>query len=130
MNAGFVRKAMTFAAFGFALNVALLGMSISAAAQTALKYQSDRFAEEMRLARHYGVNMQKRGDEFRMAAENLQREDPKLTATRRGRTPGHQVVAAATETVPEKRSSFVSTVNAAEQRSKVAFNLDVPSTAS
>lgn len=35
MNAGFVRKAMTFAAFGFALNVALLGMSISAAAQPA-----------------------------------------------------------------------------------------------
>jgi outer membrane lipoprotein SlyB len=34
MNAGFVRKAMTFAAFGFILNVALLGMSISAAAQT------------------------------------------------------------------------------------------------
>jgi len=34
MNAGFVRKAMTFAAFGFALNVALLGNFISAAAQT------------------------------------------------------------------------------------------------
>ncbi len=34
MNAGFVRKAMTFAAFGFALNVALLGTFISAAAQT------------------------------------------------------------------------------------------------
>src|SRR5882672_4621499 len=33
MNAGFVRKAMTFAAFGFALNVALLGTFISAAAQ-------------------------------------------------------------------------------------------------
>lgn len=33
MNAGFVRKAMIFAAFGFALNVALLGTFISAAAQ-------------------------------------------------------------------------------------------------
>jgi len=33
MNAGFVRKAMTFAAFGFALNVALLGTFIVAAAQ-------------------------------------------------------------------------------------------------
>ncbi|HEY7184572.1 MAG TPA: hypothetical protein VIC84_24250 [Blastocatellia bacterium] len=33
MNAGFVRKAVTFAAFGFALNVALLGTFISAAAQ-------------------------------------------------------------------------------------------------
>jgi len=33
MNAGFVRKAMTFVAFGFALNVALLGTFIVAAAQ-------------------------------------------------------------------------------------------------
>ena len=33
MNAGFVRKAMTVAAFGFALNVALLATFISAAAQ-------------------------------------------------------------------------------------------------
>src|SRR5215468_5376309 len=34
MNAGFVRKAMTFVAFGFALNVALLGAFNSALAQT------------------------------------------------------------------------------------------------
>src|SRR5215475_8671406 len=34
MNAGFVRKAMAFAAFGFALNVALLGAFNSALAQT------------------------------------------------------------------------------------------------
>ncbi|MBO0860312.1 MAG: hypothetical protein J2P21_17920 [Chloracidobacterium sp.] len=33
MNAGFVRKTLTFAAFGFALNVALIGTFISAAAQ-------------------------------------------------------------------------------------------------
>jgi outer membrane lipoprotein SlyB len=33
MNAGFVRKAVTLAAFGFALNVALIGTFISAAAQ-------------------------------------------------------------------------------------------------
>jgi len=33
MNAGFVRKAMTFAAFGFALNVALLGTYVVAKAQ-------------------------------------------------------------------------------------------------
>jgi hypothetical protein len=33
MNAGFVRKAMTITAFGFALNVALLGTFISVAAQ-------------------------------------------------------------------------------------------------
>jgi len=34
MNASFVRKAMAFVAFGFALNVALLGMFINAPAQT------------------------------------------------------------------------------------------------
>ncbi len=33
MNAGFVRRAMTFAAFGFALNVALLGTYVVATAQ-------------------------------------------------------------------------------------------------
>jgi len=99
-----------------------------AAAQVALKYEADRFGEEMRLARDYGINMQKRGDEFRDAAENLQRQDPALTAApaRRAtaRTPGQQVMAGATETVPEKRSSFIATVNQAEQRSKVAFALD------
>jgi len=97
-------------------------------AQAQMKYESDRFNEEMRVARDYGVNMQKRGDEFRDAAENLQRQDPALTAApaRRAtaRTPGQQVMAGATETVPEKRSSFVATVNQAEQRSKVAFALD------
>ena len=35
MNAGFVRRAMTFAAFGFALNVALLGTFVVATAQPA-----------------------------------------------------------------------------------------------
>lgn len=100
------------------------------AGQTALKYQADRFGAEMRLARHYGVNMQKCGDEFRDAAENLQRKDPALTATRRGRTQGHQVLARATETVPEKRSGFVAAVNNAEQRSKVAFSLDGTASAS
>src|SRR5262245_29879745 len=34
MNAGFVRKAMTFLAFGFALSVAMLGTFTSATAQT------------------------------------------------------------------------------------------------
>src|SRR5262245_52431702 len=35
MNAGFVRRAMTFAAFGFALSVALLGTFVVATAQPA-----------------------------------------------------------------------------------------------
>jgi hypothetical protein len=95
-------------------------------AEAQLKYQSDRFNEEVTLAREYGVNMQKRGDEFRDAAENMQRNDPSLSArvARARRTSAQQVVANATETVPEKRSSFVAQVNSAEARGKVAFNLD------
>src|SRR5215475_5931570 len=42
MNAGFVRKAMTFVAFGFALNVALLGTFISATAQTTQQASQPR----------------------------------------------------------------------------------------
>jgi hypothetical protein len=97
-------------------------------AEAGLKYQAARFQEEMSLARHYGVTMQKRLDEFRDAAETMQRKDPALAAApaRRGRggTPGQQVVAQATESVPEKRSTFLAAVNTAEQRSKVAFVLD------
>jgi len=110
-------------------------------AEAQLKYQSDRFNEELALARQYGVNMAKRADEFRDAAENLQRNDPSLVAatpaprargrsTAQGGTPAQQVVANATETVPEKRSSFVAQVNNAEARGKVAFNIDSASSAS
>ena len=104
-------------------------------AETQLKYQRDRFTEELALARQYGVNMQKRGDEFRDAAENIQRGDPALAASsprarRGGGTPVQRVIASATETVPEKRSSFIAQVNNAEARGKVAFNLDGANTAS
>ncbi len=101
-----------------------------AEAEAQLKYHNERFTEELALARQYGVNMQKRGDEFRDAAENLQRNDPALAASAsRGRraaqgTPGQRVIASATETVPEKRNSFITQVNTAEARGKVAFNLD------
>jgi len=106
-----------------------------AEAEAQLKYQGDRFNEEIALARQYGINMQKRGDEFRDAAENLQRNDPTLTAAttpraKRNATPAQQVLAGATETVPEKRSSFVAQVNNAEARGKVAFNLDAAASAS
>ena len=104
-------------------------------AEAQLKYQSDRFTEEVALARQYGVNMQKRGDEFRDAAENMQRTDPSLATpttarARRNATPAQQVLSSATETVPEKRSSFVAQVNNAEARGKVAFNLDAANSAS
>ena len=103
-------------------------------AEVQLKYHAARFNEELALARGYGVNMQKRGDEFRDAAEHLQRNDPALAATsgraQRGGTPAQRVVASATETIPEKRSSFIAQVNNAEARGKVAFNLDGANTAS
>lgn len=104
-----------------------------AEAEVQLKYHAARFNEELALARGYGVNMQKRGDEFRDAAERLQRNDPALAASGRAQrsgTPAQRVVASATETVPEKRSSFIAQVNNAEARGKVAFNLDGANTAS
>ncbi|HKM63831.1 MAG TPA: hypothetical protein VJY39_15205, partial [Acidisphaera sp.] len=44
-------------------------------------------------------------------------------------TPTQQAVASATQTIPEKRSSFAQSVDQAAQKSQVAFNLDAPSPA-
>ncbi len=107
-------------------------------AVATLSYQRQMFVQEIQVARAYGVSMQKRDDEFRSAAITLQKQDPNYApppppntvARRRPRplTPTQQVVTNATESIPEKRTAFVASVDNAEKRSQVAFNIDQPGT--
>jgi uncharacterized protein YcfJ len=111
------------------------------AAISTLGYQRQMFDQEIQVARAYGVSMQKRDDEFRTAAVNLQKQDPNYTPppppppnrVARHRpppplTPTQQVVTNATESIPEKRTAYVASVDDAARRSQVAFNVDQPGT--
>jgi len=119
------------------------------AAVAALDFERRMFDQEIAVARQYGATMQKRDDQFQVAADNLAKSDPNYvpppsyataTTTRTTRTTTHrttsasltptqQAVASATQTIPEKRSSFAQSVDQAAQKSQVAFNLDAPSPA-
>jgi uncharacterized protein YdbL (DUF1318 family) len=92
-----------------------------AEARRQLKQEHDWFAEEIEVAQNAGINMQKRDDQFTYAANNLQNE----------RTTGHArpqtesaVEIFATETIPQKRNSFESSVKEAQAESNTAFSLD------
>lgn len=107
------------------------------AAVSALAFQRGMFAQEIQVARSYGVNMAKRDEQFATAANQLQQQGgytPPSTGGRSTRyhhpapTLTQQVVTNATESIPEKRTAFVDSVDQAEQRSKVAFNLDAAGT--
>ena len=118
------------------------------AAIEALDAQRRLFDQEIAVARQYGATMQKRDEQFQVAADNLAKRDPNYVppasyetgaVTRTSRTthrvtsstmtPTQQAVANATQTIPEKRSSFTASVDDAAQKSQVAFNVDAPSPA-
>lgn len=90
-------------------------------AQSQLAYQRARFDEEVALAKSYGATMAKRDDEFQSATNQLSQNRPPRKAKS---DPGNQAVAAATETIPEKRSNFDQVVDKAATASTVAFNID------
>jgi hypothetical protein len=118
------------------------------AAISTLDFQRTMFTQEIEVARAYGVNMQKRDDEFRVAAEKLNGPSGSSYGSSGGTyttgayttaggpgngprrrpspasSPTQQVVTNATETIPEKRRSFVASVDDASKRSQVAFNID------
>jgi hypothetical protein len=120
------------------------------AAVTTLDFERRMFDQEIAVARQYGATMQKRDDQFQVAADNLAKNDPNyvpppntavvtttrtthVTTTHRTAqaplTPSQQAVASATQTIPEKRSSFTQSVDDAATKSQVAFNLDAPNPA-
>jgi outer membrane lipoprotein SlyB len=121
-----------------------------AAIQT-LEYQHRMFDQEIQVARSYGVNMEKRDNEYIAAANDLARNDPSYAASSGGTAAAstatattttssthhttakpaassgtQQVLTNATETIPEKRKAFVSSVDDAAKSSQVAFNVDSP----
>ena len=86
-----------------------------ATARQELAFQRDRFAEEIALARGYNVNMGKHEDQFQDAATTLRKNNAPNAS---------QIQRVATETIPEKRSGFDNSVEVADSKAKVAFNLD------
>jgi len=103
-----------------------------AQARQQLTFQRDRFQEELALADSYRIAMGKRDQEFQAAAQALQPAGQPATAsssTRSARSaasapPARQAQIAATETVPEKRSAFASSITAARSEGQAAFNVD------
>jgi hypothetical protein len=78
-------------------------------AQAQLTQERTWFDAEIRVAKAAGVNMQKRDDQFTYAATNLNQTPAKT---------------AATETIPQKRNSFESTVTTAQAQSSSTFSLE------
>lgn len=74
------------------------------------------FAQELAQAQQWGINMEKRDQQFEQATDLLQQKAPARTSRPSVRT--------ATETLPDKRQSFQSAVGQAQSQSQVAFNLD------
>lgn len=74
------------------------------------------FAQELAQAQQWGINMEKRDQQFEQATDLLQQKAPARTSRPAVRT--------ATETLPDKRQSFQSAVGQAQAQSQVAFNLD------
>lgn len=74
------------------------------------------FAQELAQAQQWGVNMEKRDQQFQQATELLQQKAPVRTS--------RPAVVTATETLPDKRQSFQSSVGHAQSQSQVAFNLN------
>jgi len=90
-----------------------------------IAFHRDRFDEEIRIAREFGLTMARRGEQFQQAANDL-RTKP---AAKPGWAPAPaarvaSVNRAATVSVPEKRATFDRSVASAERESKTAFNLD------
>lgn len=95
-----------------------------AEAQRELKQQHDWFTEEIKVAENAGINMQKRDDQFAYAADSLHKENAK-GPTARARSKSEQAVTiSATETIPQKRNTFESSVKEAQAESSTAFSLD------
>ncbi len=106
------------------------GAMTRAIAREQLIFERDRFQEELALADRYQIAMQKRDQEFQSAAQSLN-QAPEASAGSASRprnaaaaSPNRKVVVAATETVPEKRNAFASSVASAKTQTQAAFNVD------
>jgi hypothetical protein len=93
-----------------------------------IAYHRDKFDEEIRIAREFGLTMAKRGQQFQEAASDLRTRPPVdaqgTPKPRASTSKVAQVDRAASVSVPEKRASYDKTVASAEKSSKAAFDLD------
>lgn len=100
-----------------------------AQAQGALAQERGWFDQEVQVAQQAGVNMQNRDQQFAYAADNLHTAPPPAAPSRGRARPAPTSTAAAatvaaTETIPQKRNSFETSVKTAQAQSASAFSLD------
>jgi len=100
-----------------------------AQAQSALAQERGWFDQEVEVAQKAGVNMQNRDQQFAYAADNLHAAPaPAPSHGSRARpaptSAATAATVAATETIPQKRNSFETSVKTAQAQSASAFSLD------
>jgi hypothetical protein len=86
-----------------------------------LNQQKTYFAEEIDLAKQYKLSMDKRGDQFREAADTI--KDQQIADVNQA-TQAQAAKRAADVSVPDKRNDFGNQIKSAETNSEIAFNLD------
>jgi hypothetical protein len=96
-----------------------------ASALQQLNVEKGRFAEEIALAKQYDISMDKRGAEYKEAADTIRQQE--LADQQREKAALSQAEAvrmAAAVSIPNKRESFKKSIMTAETNSDIAFNLD------
>jgi hypothetical protein len=84
---------------------------------TQIAWEAARFDEEIKLAHDYDVTMAKRSGQFQDAANSLNANPSPPPSAK-------LVTAAASVSIPEKRSEFDKSVTSADKDKKLAFDLD------
>lgn len=89
-----------------------------AVALQELATQKARFAEEIALANEYQIAMDKRGEQFKEAADTIKQQEIADA------TEAQAAKRAAAVAIPDKRAAFARNIKSAEANSEIAFNLD------
>jgi hypothetical protein len=121
-------RACRFAQARIVKNDARAGVIDHQTALARIAYHHDHFAQELQIAHEFGLTMAKRGQQFQQAANELKTSAPVnaqgAAVPRAAPSRVASVDRAASVSVPEKRTSYDSTVANAEKSSKAAFDLD------
>lgn len=91
--------------------------------QQSLAMERTWFNQEIAVAERWGVNMQKRDEQFQDATTELETKAPPRSASKTD--PTRKAVTAATETNPDKRQVLASQVGQAKEQSTVQFSMDL-----
>lgn len=118
-------SACRFAQASLIRREASLGQISHDEAEHELTLERGWFDQEIAVAQHWGVNMEKRDEQFQAATSELEKKAPPRGRSRHD--PTRRAIVTATETNPDKREALESEVGTAQRESQVAFNLNTQS---